>query len=216
MSTYIFDVDDVVGRIMEAKCFRTERELGEWLGFKNRSAFSQRKTRDSFPVEKLELECLKAGINFEWVMTGRGDKHSEDLQEVATGEACLTVDIFNMVSGGDGAVPEWHEPIDRRAIPTRYLKTGVRPVLVRGRSMEPTFKNGAIIGVNENDKQVIEGEAYAVMLPYSGAAVKRLYLLPDGILLRSDNKEFPEAKLKKDEIPDHFILGRVCWVVQEV
>ena len=82
--------------------------------------------------------------------------------------------------------------------------------------MEPTFKNGAIIGIDQSDKQVIEGEAYAIILPYSGAAVKRLYPQPDGVLIRSDNKEFPEVKLKKEDVPEFFILGRVCWVVQEV
>lgn len=133
-----------------------------------------------------------------------------------TQDICTIVDIYNMVEGGPGAEPIWHEPVDRRAIPVRYLRQGIRPVLVRGRSMEPTFKNGAIIGVDQNDKYVIEGEAYAVVLPYSGAAVKRLYPLPDGVLIRSDNKEFPEVKLMKDEIPDYFILGRVCWVIQEV
>ena len=131
-------------------------------------------------------------------------------------DCCRMVDIYNMVEGGPGAEPEWHEPIDRRAIPADFVKPHIRPVLVRGRSMEPTFKHGAIIGVDQSDKQVIEGEAYAVMLPYSGAAVKRLYPLPDGVLIRSDNKEFPEVKLKKEDVPDFFILGRVCWVVQEV
>lgn len=154
------------------------------------------------------------------------DHESSDVFEVSetlhnqrralAGQACQAVNIYNMVSGGPGAVPEWHEPVDRRAIPAVFIKPNIRPVLVRGRSMEPTFKNGAIIGVDEEDKQVIEGEAYAIVLPYSGAAVKRLYPLPDGVLIRSDNKEFPEVTLRKEDIPDYFILGRVCWVVQEV
>jgi SOS-response transcriptional repressor LexA len=137
-------------------------------------------------------------------------------RDIGHPDGCQMVDIFNMVEGGPGAEPEWHEPIDRRAIPTGFLKPHIRPVLVRGRSMEPTFKNGAIIGIDQNDKHVIEGEAYAVVLPYSGAAVKRLYPLPDGVLIRSDNKEFPEVKLNRDEVPEFFVLGRVCWVVQEV
>jgi phage repressor protein C with HTH and peptisase S24 domain len=131
-------------------------------------------------------------------------------------QGCDLVNIYNMVSCGPGAEPEWHEPVDRRAIPVGFLRANIRPILVRGRSMEPTFKNGAIIGVDQSDKQVVEGEAYAVVLPYSGAAVKRLYPQPDGVLIRSDNKEFPEVKLKKEDVPEYFILGRVCWVVQEV
>ena len=161
---------------------------------------------------------MDKGITRHWLDTGEIPVFvgSEIPFVLYCDEECRHVDIYNMVEAGSGAIPEWHEPVDRRAIPTRYLSKGVRPVLVRGRSMEPTFKNGAIIGVNENDKQVIGGEAYAVLLPYEGAVVKRLYPLPDGVLIRSDNKEFPEVTLKRDEIPDFFILGRVCWVVQEV
>lgn len=142
-----------------------------------------------------------------WAALGRSD----DIQG-----GCVTVDIYNMVEGGPGAEPEWHEPIAQRIIPAELLKPNIRTVLVRGRSMEPTFRDGAIIGIDQNDKQVIDGEAYAVLLPYSGAAVKRLYPLPDGVLLRSDNKEFPEVKLTRADIPDHFILGRVRWVIQEM
>ena len=166
-------------------------------------------------------------ISFDYVSRiEKGEREPSDIVRAAIDEFisskpstqndCTHADIYNMVAGGDGAVPEWHEPIDTRIIPTSLLKNGIRPVLVRGRSMEPTFKNGAVIGVNEKDKQVIEGEAYAVVLPYSGAAVKRLYPVPDGVIIRSDNKEFPEVKLNQSEVPDYFILGRVCWVVQEV
>lgn len=156
------------------------------------------------------------------VLTGSNQPSAEKgkqpggLPAHAVNGTCHTVEIFNMVEGGNGAEPEWHEPVDRRSIPAGFLKAHIRPVLVRGRSMEPTFKNGAIIGIDQSDKQVIEGEAYAVVLPYSGAAVKRLYPQPDGVLIRSDNKEFPEVKLKKEDVPEYFILGRVCWVVQEV
>lgn len=171
---------------------------------KNKSTVSRWRTSGEIPA-KVERELLQLI-----------SEKQRELKDIAEGDTCIHVDIYNMVEAGNGAEPEWHEPIDRRAIPVRYLKNGTRPILVRGRSMEPTFKNGAIIGIDQNDKQVVEGEAYAIILPYAGAAVKRLYPLPDGVLIRSDNKEFPEVKLLKADVPDYFILGRVCWVVQEV
>jgi len=130
-------------------------------------------------------------------------------------DECSIVDIYSMVEAGVGAEPEWHEPVDRQAIPSKLLRVSIKPVLVRGRSMEPSIMDGAIIGVDLQDKQVVEGEVYAIMLPYVGAAVKRLYPLPDGVLIRSDNKEFPEVKIRREEIQDHFILGKVKWVLQE-
>lgn len=131
-------------------------------------------------------------------------------------DTCQVVDIFNMVSAGPGAVPDWEDPIDRRSIPANLLKKDTRAVLVRGRSMEPAIRNGAIIGVDLSDKRVVEGEVYAVLLPLHGAAVKRLYLKKDSVLVRSDNKEFPEQEYAQEEIGDNFILGRVKWVVQEL
>jgi phage repressor protein C with HTH and peptisase S24 domain len=153
-------------------------------------------------------------------VTKRLDHHAVgELQKVLglkNDDSCQIVDIYNMVSAGPGAVPEWDEPVDRRSIPANLVKKGTRAVLVRGRSMEPAIRNGAIIGVDLSDKRVVEGEVYAVLLPLHGAAVKRLYLKKDSVLIRSDNKEFPEQEYAQGEIGDNFILGRVKWVVQEL
>lgn len=189
---------DLLDEVKKKLGITDDKKLATYLG-KDKSTVSKWRSKQEIPAAaERELKKILGG------------------KETATADTCPMVNIYNMVEGGAGAEPEWHEPIDRRAIPAGFLKPHVRPVLVRGRSMEPTFKNGAIIGIDQNDRQVIEGEAYAIILPYSGAAVKRLYPLPDGVLIRSDNKEFPEVKLKKEDIPDYFILGRVCWVVQEV
>lgn len=210
----LWSVYKIIEGVKLAKGFHEDKELSDWLGVSNKvlSAWKSRGKIANYDV------FLSRGFSVDWLRTGAGNMFVEDQREnmLEAQSSCPMVDIYNMVEGGVGAEPEWHEPIDRRAIPAGFLKPHIRAVLVRGRSMEPTFKNGAIIGIDQNDRQVIEGEAYAIVLPYSGAAVKRVYPLPDGVLIRSDNKEFPEVKLKREEIPDYFILGRVCWVVQEV
>lgn len=162
----------------------------------------------------IRIFCSAYNISEQWINSGAiNDADHKDSQQENT--ACETVDIYSMVEAGVGAEPEWHEPVDRQAIPSKLLRVSIKPVLVRGRSMEPSIMDGAIIGVDLQDKQVVEGEVYAIMLPYVGAAVKRLYPLPDGVLIRSDNKEFPEVKIRREEIQDHFILGKVKWVLQE-
>ena len=191
-----------------------DQDLGPIFGRKKGAVSVWRKTGVPANIERMAATLLAKRLLEESDSPSHLDTGAKTADRSI--EACRIVEIFNMVEGGPGAEPEWHEPIDKRSIPTGFLKPHVRAVLVRGRSMEPTFKHGAIIGIDKNDRQVIEGEAYAIVLPYSGAAVKRIYPLPDGVLIRSDNKEFPEVKLKKEEIPDYFILGRVCWVVQEV
>ena len=208
-------------RLSEArnKLKLSQEELGKPLGY----AYSKVRDMES-GKQKITMEAAtgfedKFSISSSWLLSGSGEMlapANATKSFDSENDGCRRVDIFNMVSGGPGAEPVWYEPIDCRSIPVNLLKANIRAVLVRGRSMEPTFKNGAIIGVDQSDKRVVSGEAYAVMLDYEGAAVKRLYSLPDGVLIRSDNKEFPEVKLDKEDVPDYFILGRVCWVVQEV
>jgi hypothetical protein len=82
MSTEKFkniNIDDIIGRIKEVKGFSKEHEIAKWLGF-TRSAFSQRKNRESFPSDKIELSCNREGINFDWIMFGEGEKLMQNKQ----------------------------------------------------------------------------------------------------------------------------------------
>lgn len=131
-------------------------------------------------------------------------------------DLCRAVELYHMVSAGPGSEPEWSEPVGTEVIPVRLLAPSIKPVLVKGRSMEPAIMDKAVIGVDTSDKRVVSGEVYAVLLPYEGAVVKRLYIQKDWVLIRSDNKEFPEEKLSEEEIGDSFVLGRVKWILQEL
>ena len=81
--------------------------------------------------------------------------------------------------------------------------------------MEPSIIDGAVVGVDTQDKNVVSGELYAVWLEYEGAVVKRLYMERDIVRICSDNPAFKEMQIKNDEINgDTFILGKVCWLMQ--
>lgn len=109
------------------------------------------------------------------------------------GECCKMVPIYNMASGSpEGLEPEWEEPICHRFIQERFVRPGIKPVLVSGRSMEPTFKDGAVVGVDLNDKRVVSGEAYAVLIPYEGAR----QLKPSGIWPRPTWRNGPSRARK--------------------
>jgi len=80
--------------------------------------------------------------------------------------------------------------------------------------MEPLILDGAYIGIDREDRWVISGEIYAVWIPYEGAVIKRLYIDPEKIILRSDNKDFPDFYIPVKETNTEMILGRVKWVMQ--
>lgn len=122
------------------------------------------------------------------------------------------------VTGGAGAPYEFipSEPIEEIVVPKTYYTRTIVPVKVRGRSMERTLRDGAVVGVDRADRQIVNGELYAVWLPYQGTVIKRLYLDHKKIRLHSDNEEFrsQDVEVTLDEVDDNFIQGRVKWVIQ--
>lgn len=106
------------------------------------------------------------------------------------------------------------EPVAQIAVPKDFYRPSIVPVQIRGRSMEETIMDGAIVGVDREDKWVVSGEIYAVWMPYEGAVVKRLYLDTEKITCRSDNTKFTDIIVPLDRIDENFIQGRVKWVIQ--
>ena len=109
------------------------------------------------------------------------------------------------------------EPIDELLIPKEFAINGSTVIVkVAGASMEPMIKKGAYIGVDKNDKQFTAGEIYAIYLPYEGAVIKRVYLDLNNIILKSENKNFPDVIIPAKKVDrENFIIGKVKWVLQK-
>ena len=130
-------------------------------------------------------------------------------------EGSVPVGVYAFAGAGGPMELFEHEPIQTVDIPKHWLKPDMQSVLIRGRSMEPSIIDGAVVGVDTQDKNVVSGELYAVWLEYEGAVVKRLYMERDIVRICSDNPAFKEMQIKNDEINgDTFILGKVCWLMQ--
>ena len=49
-----------------------------------------------------------------------------------------------------------------------------------------------------------------------GAVIKKVYLNLDSVILKSENKDFPDIIIPiKDIDKDNFIIGKVKWVLQK-
>jgi SOS-response transcriptional repressor LexA len=109
------------------------------------------------------------------------------------------------------------EPIDKLLIPKEFTINGSTIIVkVAGASMEPMIRKGAYIGVDKDDKQFTAGEIYAIYLPYEGAVIKRVYLDLDNIILKSENKNFPDMVIPTKKVDrENFIIGKVKWVLQK-
>ncbi|MHB1696604.1 MAG: XRE family transcriptional regulator [bacterium] len=110
------------------------------------------------------------------------------------------------------------EPIDTLFIPNEFYKKHLGVVRVIGPSMEPYIKDGAYVAVDTNFKELVSGYIYCINLDYEGTLIKYVIKSREGITLKSENPKFDDIFIKKDEIndSDHFVIGRVIWVWQNV
>ncbi|MBI5426839.1 MAG: helix-turn-helix domain-containing protein [Nitrospinae bacterium] len=63
----------VLARLKEVKALRHDSEVAALLGL-GKTAFAERKRRNSLPVDKLAVFCEKESINMNWILSGRGRK----------------------------------------------------------------------------------------------------------------------------------------------
>lgn len=137
------------------------------------------------------------------------------LKEGESKKGTVEVGVYAFAGAGGPMELFEHDPIETIDIPQHWMKPDLQAVLIRGRSMEPSIVDGAVVGVDTQNKKVISGELYAVWLEYEGAVVKRLFIEQNIVRVSSDNPAFKEMQIKNDEInTDTFVLGKVTWLMQ--
>ena len=211
-----------------------QAEFGKLLGLLGSEKEIQAKIskwetgRINAPMEYLGIYSKIGGMTLDFILapsdatestfTGQGKQPYDSGVRIKEGESKKgTVEVGVYAFAGAGGPMELfeHDPIETIDIPQHWMKPDLQAVLIRGRSMEPSIVDGAVVGVDTQNKKVISGELYAVWLEYEGAVVKRLFIEQNIVRVSSDNPAFKEMQIKNDEInTDTFVLGKVTWLMQ--
>lgn len=95
-------------------------------------------------------------------------------------------------------------------------RTDLVAIRVVGTNMDPTIRDGAIACVDRGDKTIVPTDIYAVHNGQGKGAVRRLTVVPGGLVLLSDNREhaFENLELSPGKKPEDFVIGKVIWVWQ--
>ena len=177
-----------------------------------------KKSPSSSLCELAQIRFGKPPDATESTFTGQGKQPYDSGVRLKEGESKKgTVEVGVYAFAGAGGPMELfeHDPIETIDIPQHWMKPDLQAVLIRGRSMEPSIVDGAVVGVDTQNKKIISGELYAVWLEYEGAVVKRLFIEQNIVRVCSDNPAFKEMQIKNDEINgDTFVLGKVTWLMQ--
>lgn len=144
----------------------------------------------------------------------------QDFGEIVSemrGKKLSILPVRAAAGAGNPREDEEQEPRFHIAVPEQYLRPQIDTLLIEGTSMEPTILDKAVVGVNREKADIIQGNIYAVRLPYEGVVVKRLFLnhTKRVFVLRSDNKngDYPDIELAFDD-GNSFIYGKIVWVLQ--
>lgn len=88
--------------------------------------------------------------------------------------------------------------------------SNARVVDVRGASMEPTIRDGAVLLVSTSNREPAENQIFALARPSEGIVVKRLVCSEGHWVARSDNRDFADIRINDGE---HItIVGRAIWM----
>lgn len=120
------------------------------------------------------------------------------------------------LSAGAGQTPHLEDVIGHLKFSRSFLRScgvnaaSARVVDVRGNSMEPTIRDGAVLLVSTNNREPTENQIYALARPVEGLMVKRLVRLDGQWLARSDNRDYPDFAIGHGE--PIYIIGRAIWM----
>lgn len=113
------------------------------------------------------------------------------------------VPLYSSISAGYGACES--DVIDYIALPMVNAFSGdVFAVRVNGDSMEHTIENHSIVFI-KRDSEVANKKIGAFLLN-NEALLKRYYITDNGVFLRSDNREYPDIRVREHD--DFIIVGR--------
>lgn len=101
------------------------------------------------------------------------------------------------------------------ALPINLIPTKIKNnknysiIKVRGNSMAPEIKDGDLVLIEHyNGEQIIDNNIYLFMYE-NEVFVKRLSKNINEIIITSDNKDYPQIILRKEELNNLHVIGRV-------
>lgn len=222
---FVLNAESILDRAAKILNTKSDRQTALALDVKPQT-FANWKSRDSLPWERLYRLSIDRGINFHWLITGEGPMSEDDGES----EFAPIPKHRARLSGGGGswAFADAGE-VDYHVAFRRDWLSKVGPINrlvaleVEGDSMSPTIGNRDLVLVDTSKNRVsdvLSGKIYAFSDDIVGGEallkVKRLFLEPGSILVRSDNTAEGHRDYTITDLSTITIIGRVVWVGKEL
>lgn len=216
-------------KIARKNARKSQLEVAEAIGI-TQSAYSQLETGRVDSSSHLSTIAKFLGVDSYWLQTGDGapniDLNIKQLLDgspnikINTGdnrEENIWIDLVNIrFSCGDGESIEFHfdEVLEQYEFkPSFFKKHGVKPenmklALATGDSQEPYICTGDIFGIDLTDKDVRDGEFYAVY--FEGEAMLKQIFKEEGgrLILHSLNPKYRDKTVSDINGANFRVIGR--------
>ena len=229
---FVSTFDEIFERIKLATNTRTQVELADVLEIRQ-SSISDAKRRKSIPADWYMKLFEKFGLNPDWLKWETGPMYLRTLegyapkQDITVSALCEPPAVYGEPEAKSAlvsvysthcaaAVPELEQlnMVGKLSVPLSFSNASTLVVKVETGSMEPVIPKGAHVGIDTMKKNVVMGEIYAVLMPYEGISMKRVFLDADNsrLILRAEHRDHPEQYVSLDKAMDR-VVGRVDWVI---
>ncbi len=207
-----------ISRVKQATGISSLNKISADLGV-HRSSITQARKRDSIPDKWILQLFRKHGLNPDWLEHGTGPQFlssSEDPED----EFVRIPKVRARLCAGDGSFEVGSEIEGYYSFRRDWLSKkgtiGKMTLLdIIGNSMEPEFKDGDTILLDESQKEILAGAVYAIGIEDT-IMVKRVEKHPSGLVLLSDNPKYGTIYQKEGDPNRVRIIGKVIWVCREL
>jgi len=215
MSSVKFEI--FTKRIGEALSIRSQNELASNIGV-NPSAITQARKKDTIPDKWILQLYRKYDLNPDWVERGIGptfinssNAAEAEFRQVPKVKArlCAGGGSFEVGSEIEGYYSFRKDWLSRKGAAEKMVLLDIF-----GNSMEPEFREGDTVLIDESQKDVLAGAVYAVGIDDT-IMVKRVEKHPKGLVLLSDNTKYESLYLENEDVNRVRIIGKVIWVCRE-
>ncbi len=211
----IFDaMKDIISSEMgEKKVY--DKDLAKALGV-HQVTLATMKKRGKIPYDRVLDFCAKRKISINWLLY---DQVVESIRDETEKFARIRYfsDIYASAGGGAFNYDEESEyiNIDKKILEHLGINStkDIEAINVIGESMEPTLKDGSVVFVDKNDKN-IKKDGIFVLSTNDGLFIKRvLYGIDGSCDIISDNPAYPTQTIPKGSFE---IVGKVIGSVSRL
>ncbi len=194
-----------------------DKDLAMFLGI-NHITLATMKKRGKIPYDKVLDFCAKRKISINWLLYDQAVDSTRDETEKYARIKYFS-DIYASAGGGAYNYDENSQYInvDEKILEklnyTDKDAKHIEAINVIGESMEPTLKEGSVVFVDKNKKDIQKGGIF-ILVTNSGLFIKRVQYRVDGSCdIISDNPSYPVETLPYGSFE---IVGKVVGLVSKI